>query len=92
VEGKQEIAAYIGKYKSEIKEPRNYWVPTSFLMDYLEYVYWAIKHKDKIMQKQLMSGLKAILTITPQAKGEFWERALSRRPPRREIVERLLGN
>jgi hypothetical protein len=91
VELKSEIEAFVGRYKGKINEPEGFWVPTSFMMDYMEFVYWAIKHKDEKKQKVLLGALRTILEIAPQAEAEFWERAVTQKQPKREIIEKYLA-
>lgn len=87
LEGKYQIDAFVGSYKSQEKFPKNYWLPTSLLMDNLYYLYEAIKNKDEILIDAYIKILKDMISHSESGKYEFWERALTSKNELRMIIE-----
>ena len=89
LEGKTSIEVYIGRMRG--KYPTNYWLPTSFLLEYLFYVYAAIENKDEAMFEQQMAVIKNMLQYSESGKIEFRERAVTSKPEIREKIFNYLG-
>lgn len=87
--GKSEISAYVGSFKDSELVPKNYWLPTSLLMDNLYFVYEAIKNNDEELFKVQMIVIKNMLKNSESGKREFLERALT---SKKEIREKILEN
>lgn len=87
LENKKSIEAYVGKFKSRELTPKNYWLPTSLLMDNLYFVYEAIKNKDEKLFQEQMAVIKNMLENSESGKREFLERALT---SKKEIREKIL--
>ncbi len=85
-ENKKEIKAYLGKM-AEIY-PRNYWLPTSLLIDNLYFVYEAIRNKNEKLFQEQVAVIKKMLENSESGKIEFLERALT---SKKEIREKILN-
>ena len=70
IQGKNTIAAFVGKYTSDEKTPKNFWLPTSFLMDL---VYNA---KISNNYESVLLFLKNLIKLSKSAEFELKERAL----------------
>jgi len=90
--GIQKIEAYVGRYKTEIKKPINYWLPTSVLMDILFYVYQAIDSQNDELFCQQIAVIKNMLSFSESGKMEFRERALTTKEPYKSKIMGKLDN
>jgi len=91
LEGKNIIPAYIGKYSTKDKLPKNYWIPTSILMDNLFFAKRAYDQKDKGLFDFYVKILKDMLSKSESAVYEMKERALASQQPFRNDVLKALG-
>jgi len=89
LENKKEIWAFVGKMKGKV--PLNYWLPTSFLIEYLFYVYKAIDEENEELFKSQAVVLKNLLSNSESGKYEFRERALTKKEPYRSKILGELG-
>jgi hypothetical protein len=71
--------------------PKNYWLPTSLLMDNLYFVYEAIKNKDEKLFKKQMAVIKNMLKNSESGKIEFLERVLTSKKEIREKILKVLN-
>lgn len=91
LEGKDKIPAYLGEYTTKEKFPKNYWIPTSILMDNLFFAKRAYDKKDKKTFNHYMKVLKDMLSKSESAVYEMKERALTSQQPFRNVVLKALG-
>lgn len=91
LEGADKISAYVGKYTTERKFPKNYWIPTSILMDNLFFAKIAYDKKDKRLFGYYMKILKDMLNKSESAIYEMKERALitSQQPFKNDVLKAL---
>jgi len=68
--------------------PRNYWLPTSLLIDNLYFVYEAIRNKNEKLFQEQVAVIKKMLENSESGKIEFLERALT---SKKEIREKILN-
>lgn len=87
LENKKNINSFVGRFKSQDLTPKNYWLPTSLLMDNLYFVYETIKNNDEELFKAQMTVIKKMLENSESGKREFLERALT---SKKEIREKIL--
>lgn len=90
LEGKEKILAYLGEYTTKEKFPKNYWIPTSILMDNLFFAKRAYDQKDKKLFNHYMKVLKDMLSKSESAVYEMKERALTSQQPFRNDVLKTL--
>jgi hypothetical protein len=74
---KMQVQAYVGRYSTSIKRPKNYWLPTSLLMDVLLFIYQAIDNNEDELFIQQIVVLKDMLKDSESGRVEFLERALT---------------
>jgi hypothetical protein len=91
LENKKNIEVYVGKFKNQDLMPKNYWLPTSLLMDNLYFVYEAIKNKDEKLFKKQMAVIKNMLKNSESGKIEFLERVLTSKKEIREKILKVLN-
>lgn len=89
LENKKEIWAYVGKMIGKV--PTNFWLPTSFLIEYLFYVYKAIDEENEDLFKDQVVVLKNLLSNSESGKYELRHRALTNKEPYRSKILRELG-
>jgi hypothetical protein len=85
------IEAFVGRYSSEDKRPMNFWLPTSLLMENLNFVYLAIERKDEVLFNQQIAVMKNMLSYSESGKYEFRERALSSKKEYRDKILTAMG-
>ena len=88
---KNSLSAYLGEYTTEEKAPKNYWIPTSILMDILYYAKRAYKNKNESLFKSFVGILNDMLSNSESAAYELKERALTSKQPFRDDVLRALS-
>lgn len=91
LEGKEKILTYTGKYKTKEKFPKNYWIPTSILMEILFFARQAYEKKNNKLFNHYITTLKDILHKSESAIYEIKERALTSEQPFRNGVLEALG-
>jgi len=84
LENKKEIWAFVGKMKGKV--PTNYWLPTSFLTEFLFYVYKSIDNNNEVLYLKHIDVLKDMLSCSESGKYEFRERALTKKEPYRSKI------
>lgn len=90
LEGKEKILAYVGEYTTKDKFPKNYWVPTSILMDNLFFARRAYDKGDKRLFEKYMKVLRDMLDKSESAVFEMKNRALTNKQPFRNDVLKAL--
>lgn len=90
LEEKKTVLVYIGRFTSQEKSPRNYWVPTSIIYELLNFAKEAFKRKDKKSFQHYMGALRDILSKSEIAAYELKERALTGKKSFREEVLKSL--
>lgn len=90
LEDKNSILTYLGTYKSKGKEPKNYWIPTSVLMDILFFAKLAYDQENTKSFNQYMEILKDMLEKSESSVYEMRERALTKKQPFRNDVLKAL--
>ena len=90
LENKKNILAYLGTYETKEKEPRNYWIPTSVLMDNLFFAKTAYDQKSEELFNNYMETLKDMLKKSESSVYEMKERALTKKQPFRNDVLKTL--
>lgn len=90
LEDKKTITAFVGRFTSEKKELRNYWIPTTILMEILYFAKEAFEKEDKQLFQHHMEVLKNMLVKSESAIYELKERALIHKQPfRNEVLKAL---
>lgn len=89
LEGKEEIEAFVGSLTSG-EQPKNYWIPTTILMENLLFARWAHERDDKKLFNKYMAVLRDMLSFSESAKYELKERALTGGQPFRGEVLKIL--
>jgi len=89
LEGKESVESFVGEF-TEGKMPKNYWIPTTILMENLLFARLAYERRDKDMFGKYMSVLQDMLEQSESAKYELKERALTRQQPFRDDVLKFL--
>jgi hypothetical protein len=89
LEKESEIEAFVGTMKG--KEPVNYWLPTSFLVEFLFYVYQVIDSNNEELFIKQIAVLKNMLSRSKSGMYEFKERALTKKEPYRSKILGELG-
>lgn len=90
LEDRKTILAFVGRFTSKEKEPKNYWIPTSVLMEILYFAKEAFERKDKESFQHYMAVLQDMLANSESAVYELKERALtSRQPFRNEVLKAI---
>lgn len=90
LEGKEKIKAYIGEYTNDDIFPKNYWIPTSLLMDNLFFARRAYDNGNKILFNKYIDILRDMLDKSESAVYEMKNRALTRKQPFRKDVLKAL--
>lgn len=86
----EKIPAYVGKYTTREKFPKNYWIPTSILMDNLFFARRAYNEGNKKLFDKYMSVLKDMLDESESAVYEMKNRAITKQQPfRNDVLEAL---
>jgi hypothetical protein len=84
LENKKEIWAFVGRMEGKV--PLNYWLPTSFLVEYLFYVYKAIDEENEELFIKQIAVLKDMLSFSESGKYELRHRALTSKEPYRSKI------
>ncbi|MFV1916941.1 MAG: hypothetical protein ACC618_00415 [Patescibacteria group bacterium] len=70
LEDKTTIPAYVGKYTTEEKTPKNFWLPTSFLMELVQDGEYANGYEE------ILALLKKLIKLSKSVEYELRERVL----------------
>lgn len=89
LENKKVIWAFVGRMKGKV--PTNYWLPTSFLIEYLFYIYKSIDSENEELFIKQIAVLKDMLSFSESGKYEFEKRALTNKQPYRSKILGELG-
>lgn len=90
LEDRKTILAFAGRFTSKERIPRNYWIPTSILMEILFFAKEAFEKGDRKFFQHHMEVLRNMLTKSKSAAYELEERALtSQQPFRNEVLKAL---
>jgi len=89
LEGEDAIEAFVGKF-TEGTRPKNYWIPTTILMENLLFARQAYEREDKELFQKYMDILKDMLSQSQSAVYELKERALTSQQPFRDNVLKAL--
>lgn len=85
-EGRKTIAAFVGEFTTEEWEPKNFWLPTSFLMDLVENGELAQDYEGTL------GILKKMIKLSDSGKHELRERVLvGENEFRRKLKRDLFG-
>lgn len=90
LEGKESLDAYVGEFTEGIT-PKDYWIPTTILMENLYFAKLAYERGDKELFRNYMEVLKDMLNQSESAKYELKNRALTDQQPFRDVVLQSLG-
>jgi len=91
LQGQANILTYLGTYKRKDKSPKNYWIPTSILMDTLFFAKIAYDNKNNRLFYSYMDIFKDMLSRSESAVFEMKERALTSKQPFRDDVLKALN-
>lgn len=72
-QGESEIEAFVGRFADERRQPENYWLPTSLLMEMTDYAKRAFKDED---YAAFVTALKRMLSFSESGKYEMKNRVL----------------
>jgi len=89
LEGNERIDAYIGSFTYGTK-PKNFWIPTTVLMENLYFARLAYERSDKKVFRKYMGILKDMINQSESAKYELENRALTSKQPFRDEVLKSL--
>lgn len=89
LEGKQEIEAYVSRYKSEKRTLENYWIPTGLLMELVHYAKGAWKDEETVLYQNFVAVLKHMLTFSESARFEMKDRVIG---GPKEFKEKLISD
>lgn len=90
LENKDSVDAFVGTFFSGM-EPKNFWAPTTVLMENLYFARLAYKREDKELFGKYMTILKDIISQSESARYEFQERVLTSQQPFRDEVLKMLN-
>lgn len=85
LEDKKTLPAYVGKYNTSKRVPRNYWLPTSFLMD----LVWEGERTGDYKTISLL--LRKLIKLSDSGKYELKERVLIGENEFRKKLRKSLG-
>jgi len=91
LEEKERLSAFVGRFTTKEKKPRNYWMPTSVLMEILYFAREAFERKDGESFKNYMAVLRDLLAKSESAVYELKIRALTNKQPFRSEVLKFLN-
>ena len=91
LEEKERLPAFVGRFTTKEKKPRNYWMPTSVLMEILYFARDAFEKEDKVLFQAHLKVLKNMLAKSESAVYELKNRALTNKQPFRSEVLKLLN-
>jgi hypothetical protein len=91
LERKDKILTYIGRYSTDNKVPKNYWIPTSLIMDNLYFARLSYEQNDRLLFDKYMAILKDMLGKSESVVYEMKDRALTKSQPFRDDVLRSLN-
>ncbi len=90
LEGWKTMPAFVGRFKTKEREPKNYWIPTSILMEIIYFAKEAFEKKDEESFQNYMGVLKDMLAKSESAVYELKERALiGKREFKDEVLKSL---
>ena len=90
LEDKRTILAFVGRFTSKEKEQKNYWIPTSILMEIIYFAKLAFEREDEVSFQHYMAVLQDMLAKSESAVYEVKERALIGKKAFREEVLKSL--
>ena len=88
---KKRLSAIVGRFTTKEKKLRNYWIPTSVLMEILYFAREAFERKDGEGFKNYMAVLRDLLAKSESAVYELKNRALTNKQPFRSEVLKFLN-
>lgn len=91
LEGEKKLLAFVGRFTTKEKKPRNYWIPTSVLMEIVYFAKETFEKEDKASFQHYMGVLKDMLTKSESAVYELKERALIGKKEFKDEVLKSLG-
>lgn len=71
-----EIEAFVGRFSDARRQPENYWLPTSVLMEIIDYAKRVFLEKDEVSYQSFAAVLKKMLSFSESAKFEVKDRAV----------------
>lgn len=74
--GETEIEAFVGRFSGVRRQPENYWLPTSVLMEIIDYAKRAFAEKDGVLYRSFVVVLEKMLSVSESAKFEMKDRAV----------------
>lgn len=87
--GETEIEAFVGRFADACRQPENYWLPTSVLMEIIDYAKRAFAEKDEVLYRSFVVVLKKMLSFSESGKYETKNRVL---PKESEFKTKLLSD
>ena len=87
--GETEIETFVGRFTDQRRQPANYWLPTSVLMEVVDYAKRAFKEKDEGLYQSFVAVIKKMLSFSESGKYEMKDRVL---PKEGEFKTRLLAD
>lgn len=85
-QGETDIEAFVSRFRDGGRQPLNYWLPTSLLMEVTEYARMAFKNED---YSSFVAVLKRMLSYSESGKYEMKNRVL---PKESEFKTKLLAD
>lgn len=78
LEGRGKILAYVGRFVDERRQPENYWLPTSLLMEIVHFVKKAREMGDDNLYGSYVRVLKDMLDRSESGRYEMLNRVVSK--------------
>lgn len=85
--GSRMVNAYVGRFKDESRTPKNYWLPTSLLMEMNHFAKKVFERNDEKMYRCYIEILRDMLKDSDSAKYEMKNRVV---PDESEYKRRIL--
>ncbi len=74
--GEETIEAFVSHFTDQRRQPENYWLPTSVLMEVVEYAKRAFEEKDESLYQAFVAVIKKMLSYSESAKFEMKNRVV----------------
>lgn len=78
LEGRRKILAYVGRFVDERRQPENYWLPTSLLMEIVHFVKKAKEMGDDNLYDSYVRVLRDMLDRSESGRYEMLNRVVSK--------------
>jgi hypothetical protein len=91
LQGRKKISGYVSTFVVHDGLPKNYWLPTSVLMEITHYARLAYSNKDLSLYNNFVNVLKGMLSFSESGRYEMRERVIPVKSEFRDKIMRDLG-